>query len=131
LRVAEGATLSKKAGDALATIVSGVDSTAQGILKITSATSELTSAAGEVNQAIDKVTHITESNALAAQELASSSEELDAQANGLQMLVKHFTVSDAASGHSKTSKGSQVRPAPLPLPPTNNGYSTAQHPSLN
>ncbi len=91
-RVADGAQLSEKAGQSLATIVRGVQETAASITKIAEATRDQSSAAHEVSKAIQDVSSITETNASSSEELSASAEELGAQAASLKSVISGFKV---------------------------------------
>ncbi len=91
-RVADGASLSEKAGQSLANIVQGVEETAASIAKIAQATKEQTEASVEVNKAIQNVSSITETNASSSEELSASAEELGAQAATLKNVISGFKV---------------------------------------
>ena len=83
-RVADGAQLSEKAGQSLATIVHGVEETAASIAKIARATQEQSESASEVSKAIQDVSSITETNASSSEELSASAEELGRPGRGAQ-----------------------------------------------
>jgi methyl-accepting chemotaxis protein len=91
-RVADGAQLSEKAGQSLATIVQGVEETAASIAKIARATQEQSESANEVSKAIQDVSSITETNASSSEELSASAEELGAQAAALKSVISGFKV---------------------------------------
>jgi methyl-accepting chemotaxis protein len=91
-RVADGAQLSERAGQSLATIVRGVEETAAGIASIAEAAQEQSHAAEEVSRAIQDVSQITETNASSSEELSASAEELGAQASALKQLISGFKV---------------------------------------
>jgi methyl-accepting chemotaxis protein len=91
-RVADGAQLSEKAGQSLATIVQGVKETAASIAKIAEATRDQSAASGEVSKAIQDVSSITETNASSAEQLSASAEELGAQAESLKAVIAGFKV---------------------------------------
>ncbi|WZP00221.1 methyl-accepting chemotaxis protein [Isosphaeraceae bacterium EP7] len=91
-RVADGAQLSEKAGQSLATIVHGVEETAASIAKIAKATQEQSESASEVSKAIQDVSTITETNAASSEQLSASAEELGAQASTLKELTSKFKV---------------------------------------
>ncbi len=91
-RVADGAELSEKAGNALETIVKGVRETAASIAKIAHATQDQSRSASEVNKAIQDVSSLTETNASSAEELSASAEQLGAQAAVLHGIVSNFRV---------------------------------------
>ena len=91
-RVADGAQLSEKAGQSLATIVHGVEETAASIAKIAKATQEQSESAAEVGKAIQDVSAITETNASSSEQLSASAEELGAQAASLKAVTSGFKV---------------------------------------
>ena len=91
-RVAEGAQVSEKVGDALSLIEQAVDKTAQGIAQIAEQTKTQSASAEDVQSAIVVVSETTEANAASAEELAASAEQLGAQAHNLQDLVAEFKV---------------------------------------
>ena len=91
-RVADGAQLSEKAGQSLATIVHGVRETAASIAKIAGATQEQSDSAAEVGKAIQDVSTITETNASSSEQLSASAEELGAQAATLKAITSGFKV---------------------------------------
>ncbi len=89
-RVEEGAQLSEQTGEALKEILQGVSATADRIGEIATSTVEQAANAAEVSTAIHTVTEVTEQSAAGSEEMASSSQELGAQASMLQDLVKRF-----------------------------------------
>ncbi len=91
-RVADGASLSEKAGEALSRIVRGVEETAVGIGKIAAAAREQAESSAEVGKAIQDVSTLTETNASSAEELSASAEQLGAQAASLKQAVSRFRV---------------------------------------
>jgi len=90
--VEQGAALSDEVGAALKQIVEGVEATSGKIGEIAKAAVEQASNATEVSGAIQGVAEITEQSAAGSEEMASSSEELGAQAGGLRELVAQFKV---------------------------------------
>jgi methyl-accepting chemotaxis protein len=102
-RVEQGAMLSNETGRALKQIIEGVQSTAQKISHITTATTEQASTAKEVGQAISNVSQGTEQVAAGSEEMASSSEELGAQAANLRELVQRFKLQDGGSNTRRVS----------------------------
>lgn len=91
-RVADGASLSEKAGQSLARIVQGVEETAASIAKIAAATREQSDASSEVGKAIHNVSSLTETNASSSEQLSASAEELGAQAASLKQVISGFKV---------------------------------------
>ncbi len=92
-RVADGAQLSVRAGESLATIVQGVDQTADSIASIAEATREQSQSAEEVNRAIQDVSTLTETNASSSEELSASAGQLGTQAESLKQLISRFKLS--------------------------------------
>lgn len=92
-RVEEGARLSAETGNALRQIVAGVETTAAKIGEIATTTVEQAAGAQEVTKAISIVAEVTERSVAGSEEMASSSEELGAQALALRELVTRFKVS--------------------------------------
>jgi len=91
-RIEEGALLSKETGTALREIVIGVQETAHKIGEIAGATIEQAANAKEVSAAISIVADVTEHSANGSEQMASSSEQLGAQANALRELIATFRV---------------------------------------
>jgi methyl-accepting chemotaxis protein len=89
-RVEEGVALSRETGESLREIITGVEATAAKIGEIATATVQQAANAQEVYRAIQNVTHVTEQTAAGSEEMASSSEELGAQAAMLRELVVRF-----------------------------------------
>ena len=94
-RVEEGAQLSEETGEALKAILHAASATAARISEIATATVEQASNATEVSKAIHNVTEVTEQTAAGSEEMASSSQQLGAQATVLRDLVKRFKTSGA------------------------------------
>ncbi len=90
-RVNEGAKLSQETEEALKKIVSGVEATAGKIAAIATATVRQASNSDKVVKAIQGISRVTEQTATGSQDMASSSEELGAQAQVLRDLVSQFT----------------------------------------
>ena len=99
-RVEEGARLSEETGKALEEIVGGVESTASMISEIANATLEQATNAKEVSVAIQGVTGVTEQTAAGSEEMASSSEQLGAQAATLRDLVSRFKTDNRRSAEA-------------------------------
>ncbi len=95
-RVQEGAMLSDETGTALKEIIEGVEATVSKITAIASATIEQAANAGQVAEAIQGISQITEQSAAGSEEMASSSEELGAQAAALRDLVSRFKTDKTA-----------------------------------
>ena len=89
-RVEEGAQLSEQAGGSLTKIIHGVEATAKRIAEIADATIEQAQNANEVSGAIQQVAQVTEQSAAGCEHMASSSQELGAQASAMRDLVTRF-----------------------------------------
>lgn len=90
-RVEEGTQLSKRTGEVLRQIIEGVRDTSQKISEIAVATVQQAGNAADVSQAIGRMVEMTEQNAAGSERMASSSEHLGAEAEGLKRLVARFT----------------------------------------
>ncbi len=90
--VEEGVQLSDETGKSLTQIIEAVQTTAAKIAEIAEATVEQAAGAHEVSKAIQGVATVTEQSAAGSEEMASSSEELGAQAGALKDLVSRFQV---------------------------------------
>jgi methyl-accepting chemotaxis protein len=92
MRVEEGAQLSDQTGESLKKIISAAEATASKIAEIAAASIQQASNAHEVAQAIQTIARFTEQSSAGSEELASSSEELGAQATALRDVVGAFKV---------------------------------------
>ena len=92
-RVQEGAQLSDETGASLKEIMEGAQATVAKITEIATATVEQASNATQVGEAIHGISDVTERAAAGSEEMASSSEELGAQASSLRNLVSRFKTS--------------------------------------
>jgi methyl-accepting chemotaxis protein len=96
-RVEEGAQLSDQTGDSLKQIITAAEATAAKIAEIATATVQQAANAQEVSKAIQCIAQVTEQSAAGSEEMASSSEELGAQATALRELVGEFDVDTAGN----------------------------------
>jgi methyl-accepting chemotaxis protein len=96
-RVEEGAQLSDITGESLQQIIQAAEATAAKISEIAAATLQQAGNAEEVAKAIQGVAQVTEMAAAGSEEMASSSQELGAQASSLRDLVGEFKVGTAAA----------------------------------
>lgn len=88
--VEEGAELSDGMGDALQGILQSVEETAAKIGVIAQKAADQNSTAHEVRRAIEGIALVAEQSAAGSEEMASSSQELGAQADALRQLVSGF-----------------------------------------
>ncbi len=104
-RVQEGAQLSDETGESLKEIINGVVETVAKISEIAEATSEQASNATKVAEAIHSIAQVTEQSSAGSEEMASSSEELGAQATAMRDMVAQFKTDDSRSGYQETVTG--------------------------
>jgi methyl-accepting chemotaxis protein len=97
-RVEEGAQLSDQTGESLKQIIQAAESSAAKIAEIAEATIQQAANAAEVSKAIQGVAQVTEQTAAGSEEMASSSEELGAQAIALRELVGSFKLASPSRG---------------------------------
>ncbi len=88
--VEEGAERSDGLGEALKGILNGVEETARKIAVIAQKAIEQNDAAQEVRRGIEGIATVAEQSAAGSEEMASSSQELGAQADALRQLVAGF-----------------------------------------
>lgn len=89
--------VSEDAGVLLGEIVPSIEQTSELIEEISSASSEQDIGISQINSAMTNLDQVTQQNASASEELASSSEEMNAQADHLQELVSFFKVTGVAT----------------------------------
>jgi methyl-accepting chemotaxis protein len=111
--------VAERSGQRLAELVPAIKKTAELVQDVTAVSAEQASGVGEINKAIAMMDQTTQRNAAAAEELASTAEELNAQAESLQHLMGFFKIDGLG----------EVRPATieklLPHPSTGNASRPA------
>jgi methyl-accepting chemotaxis protein len=109
-RVHNGGEIAAKLDASFKEIQEGSDKVGGLIKEITSATHEQAQGVDQVNTAVAQMDKVTQSNAASAEESASSSEQLSAQADALKNLVEDLLSLVAGAG---AQRGDAVdRPAP-------------------
>lgn len=91
-RVEDGAQLSAQTGESLKAIIKASEETAAKIASIAAATSEQAASAQEVSKAIHGISAVTEEAAAGSEQMASSSQQLGAQAAVLRDVVAQFNI---------------------------------------
>jgi methyl-accepting chemotaxis protein len=91
----------ERAGSLLAELVPSIQKTSGLVQEIAAASSEQASGVTQINSAMSQMTELTQRNASASEELAATSEEMLAQAESLQDLMRYFTV----DGREKAGRG--------------------------
>ncbi len=94
-KVEDGAKFVTRSGETLTGIVSGVQKVADLIAEITVASAEQAQGIEQVNRAITQMDGVTQQGAAQTDELSSTAQSLNAQAQQLQVLVGRFTLAAA------------------------------------
>ncbi|MDR3672317.1 MAG: methyl-accepting chemotaxis protein, partial [Holophaga sp.] len=100
--------LAERAGTLLEAIVPSIQKTADLVAEITAASQEQSSGMGQIDSAMSHISQAVQQNAAASEELASTSEEVNTQATGLQAMMTFFTLAPTPGQWSATAH----RPAP-------------------
>lgn len=108
-KAAAGNSIAEKAGGVLKEIVQNVNKAASLIQEISSASREQAEGVRQVNAAVTQMDTVTQQNAANAEELASASEELSAQAENLNDIVR-----DLAKIVGKTVVSTKAKRKALP-----------------
>lgn len=87
------------AGQLIQNVVPGIKNASELVQQINFQCTEQTESADQLRDAIHQFETVTESNAAVAEESASASEELAAQAQAMQEMVGQFRLTSSASGH--------------------------------
>jgi methyl-accepting chemotaxis protein len=96
-----------RSGRLLGELVPAIQKTSQLFQEVAAASTEQATGVSQINKAMAAVEEITQRNATAAEELASTAEQMSAQAEGLQQLVGFFRV---AAGEGDAAAPSPRRP---------------------
>jgi len=105
-----GVNIADEVSKVLEDVVTSIGKTSDLIGEIAAASQEQSQGIDQVNTAVAQMDKVTQQNAANAEESASASEELSAQADALQSMVQEFTLSNA--GHSlgaQRSTGSHMK----------------------
>lgn len=103
VRVDNGNQMAAKAGETLDLIVENTKETFEANTEVAAAMREQAEAFNQIQTAIEQMNEVTQQNAAMVQELASSSQALDMEANSLRALVEKFIVDDDNTGYSRQS----------------------------
>jgi methyl-accepting chemotaxis protein len=93
-------SVSERAGQLLEQMVPSIAKTADLVQEISAASEEQSSGIGEINGAMTQLDSVTQNNAALAEELASTSEEMNSQALSLEDMMSFFNI----------ESGEQARP---------------------
>ncbi len=107
-----GVDIAAEVGKVLDEIVDGIGKTSDLVGEIAAASQEQSQGIDQVNTAVNQMDKVTQQNAANAEESASASEELSAQAETMNQIVAELTVlvrGSAASTNVSTSSSSRSR----------------------
>ncbi len=137
-RADHGVNISKEVADALGAIVNGSEKVSSLIGEISSASTQQADGADQISGAVAQMDQVTQSNAANAEETASASEELNAQAEELNTNVRALRAlvtgdegdsrhgpqfrTDSARNTSAPSNKSPAQPTPSAQPAMDNEH---------
>ncbi len=98
-----GVAISKEVAASLSEIAEGSRKVNDLVAEIAAASTEQSQGIDQINQAVSQMDQVTQSNAANAEESASASEELAAQAAGMQGMVDQLVVMVGSSGESESA----------------------------
>jgi len=101
-------TISQEAGDLISKVVPSIEETANLIKDIATSSSEQDIGISQITQAMNQLDQVTQENAIGSQELASTSEELDAQIESLVEVMEFFKLNDQDTKVKKTKTTTPV-----------------------
>jgi methyl-accepting chemotaxis protein len=105
--------LAEQAGALLDEIVPNIQKTSDLVQEITAASQEQSSGAAQINIAMAQMSQITQQNASASEELAATSEEMNAQAGQLLELIGYFRLGNQGQASSPRRTEAVARPSNL------------------
>ena len=94
----------ERSGTLLGELVPAIRKTADLVQEVAAASREQASGISQVNKAIGHMDQVTQRNAAAGEQLASTAEEVASQAEGLQQLIAFFKVSGAEKLRARTAR---------------------------
>ena len=95
--------ISQEAGDLIKDMLPKIKETAKLVNDISNATKEQSVGINQINEAMGELDSVTQNNASISNELSSSSEQLDAQANDMNNMMRHYTTTDNIAEAFKVS----------------------------
>jgi methyl-accepting chemotaxis protein len=97
--------VASQSGVLLADLVPAIRETAERVQEVAAASREQSSGVGQIQVAIGEMDQVTQRTAASAEELSSTSEQLDGQARGLRELVSFFRVETHVSEREGYERG--------------------------
>lgn len=120
--------VAEQAGEMLKTLVPNIQKTSELVQDITAASNEQNSGAQQITQALAQLDAVIQQNASAAEEMASTSEELSGQSMQLERTMAFFKLDGhggiySGGGPTVTRKASAALPSPEKKKPADNGHN--------
>ncbi|CCH48228.1 methyl-accepting chemotaxis protein [Pseudodesulfovibrio piezophilus] len=106
--------VAEKAGTMLSQMVPDIQKTSELVQEISAASSEQENSVGFISDGVKGLDKIVQSNASVSEELASTAEELSAQAQTMQMAVNYFDLSGCEDRMNRQEQGHAMPPRALP-----------------
>lgn len=94
-KIEEGSAIANETSEAFNKIVSGVTDTGEIVGKIATASVRQAEAISQIDSGVNQISQVTQTNTATAEESASSSEEMAAQAQMLEKLIRQFKLKNA------------------------------------
>ena len=107
--IEEGTEIARQTAESLNEIVNGIDTIAVGLSEISTASEEQARGVSEVTKGLEQIEDVTQNTSANAEEGASASEELSAQARELKSMISDFRLRDV----KKTATAKAVQPDPV------------------
>jgi len=101
--VGNGTKIAEQAAESLGLIIESTKKTTELINEISNATSEQATSISQVTEGVDQIAAVVQTTSATSEQSASSSEELNFQAQKLEALVRHFKVEAAEAPMQKAS----------------------------
>jgi len=99
-----GTQIADETAQALANIVSGVETAAQLVGEIAAASEEQAGAITQVNGGMEQVSQVVQTNSATSEEAAAAAEELSSQAEMLNTMVGQFKLKSGSAGGKNAKK---------------------------
>jgi methyl-accepting chemotaxis protein len=106
--------IAERSGVLLKELVPSIRKTAELVQEVSAASREQATGVAQMTKAMVQVDQVTQRNASAAEELASTAEELSAQALALQQLMAYFRIHGLDDGGLRAARQLPRAPAPKP-----------------
>ncbi len=103
--------VAERSGQLLLDLVPAIKKTADLVQEVVAASQEQSTGVAQINKAMGMVDQVTQRNAAAAEELASTSEEMSSQAESLQQLMGFFQLAGAVDAPRWTPPAAGARRA--------------------